>query len=92
MLPIIAGISYEVLKLLAKSENPIVRALRAPGLALQRLTTKEPTEDMLEVAIASFQEVLYMEGIEQRPAEPEQSGLEETDEHDACTEDQAVEQ
>lgn len=42
MLPIIAGISYEVLKLLAKSENPIVRALRAPGLALQRLTTKEP--------------------------------------------------
>ena len=63
MLPVVAGVSYEVLKLLAKSENVFVRALRAPGLALQRLTTKEPTEDMLEVAIASFKGVLVMEGL-----------------------------
>ena len=63
MLPVVAGVSYEVLKLLAKSENVIVRALRAPGLALQRLTTKEPSMDMLEVAIASFKGVLVMEGL-----------------------------
>lgn len=63
MLPVVAGVSYEVLKLLAKSENIIVRALRAPGLALQRLTTKEPTNDMLEVAITSFKGVLVMEGL-----------------------------
>ncbi len=63
MLPVVAGVSYEVLKLLAKSENIIVRTLRAPGLALQRLTTKEPTNDMLEVAITSFKGVLVMEGL-----------------------------
>lgn len=50
----IAGISYEVLKAAAKHENLFCRIVRAPGLALQHLTTKEPTEDMLEVAIASF--------------------------------------
>ena len=50
----IAGISYEVLKAAAKRDNLACRIARAPGLALQHLTTKEPTEDMLEVAIASF--------------------------------------
>lgn len=63
MLPVVAGLSYEVLKLLSKSENPIVKALRAPGLALQYLTTKEPTHDMLEVSIAAFKKVLVMDGI-----------------------------
>lgn len=55
----IAGISYEVLKAAAKHENLFCRVVRAPGLALQRLTTKEPTEDMLEVAIASFELALH---------------------------------
>ncbi|MBQ3108746.1 MAG: DUF1385 domain-containing protein [Clostridia bacterium] len=61
-LPIVAGLSYEVLKLAAKSDNIIARIVRAPGLALQRITTKEPTEDMIEVAIAAFN--LAMEGAE----------------------------
>lgn len=55
----IAGISYEVLKAAAKRENLVSRIARAPGLALQHLTTKEPTADMLEVAIASFELALH---------------------------------
>ena len=53
-LPLVAGISYEVLKLAAKYENIFTKIIRAPGMALQYITTKEPTADMLEVAIASF--------------------------------------
>ncbi|MDD3400023.1 MAG: DUF1385 domain-containing protein [Eubacteriales bacterium] len=53
-IPLIAGISYEVLKGAAAHDNIFCRIVRAPGLALQRLTTKEPDESMLEVAITSF--------------------------------------
>ena len=53
-LPIVAGLSYEVLRLAAKYDNAFTRIIRAPGMALQRITTKEPTEDMLEVAITAF--------------------------------------
>ena len=58
-LPVVAGISYEVLRAAASSDGWLARAVRAPGLALQHLTTKEPTEDMLEVAIASFELALH---------------------------------
>jgi len=54
LLPVVAGISYEILKGMAKSEHIIVRILRAPGMALQRLTTKEPTDMMVEVALLAF--------------------------------------
>ena len=53
-LPLVAGISYEVLKIAAKSESVLARVVRAPGLALQLITTKEPTSDMIEVAITAF--------------------------------------
>ena len=53
-LPVVAGLSYEVLKLAAKYDNLLTKIIRAPGMALQYITTREPTEDMLEVAIASF--------------------------------------
>ena len=56
LIPVIAGLSYEVLKGMAKYDNALVRALKAPGLALQRLTTREPGESMVEVAIAAFNE------------------------------------
>ncbi len=59
--PVVAGISYEILKLLAKSDCLFVRILRAPGMALQMLTTKEPDDDMLEVAIAAFKRVQAMD-------------------------------
>lgn len=61
LLPLVAGISYEILKLLAKTENPVFFIFKAPGLALQMLTTKEPTDDMIEVAINSFNTVLAMD-------------------------------
>ena len=55
----VAGISYEVLKLLAHVDNKLTRALRWPGMQMQRLTTKEPTKEMLEVAIVSMNVALY---------------------------------
>jgi uncharacterized protein YqhQ len=54
MLPVVAGVSYEFLKLVAKYDNPLTRILRAPGMALQALTTKEPDDSMVEVALVSF--------------------------------------
>ncbi len=60
-LPVVAGLSYEVLKLLAKSQSKILLPIKAPGFALQRLTTREPSDDMLEVAIAAFNRVYEMD-------------------------------
>lgn len=60
-LPVVAGVSYELLKLLAKSDALPVRIIRAPGMLLQKLTTKEPTDDMLEVSITAFKTVLEMD-------------------------------
>lgn len=57
-LPVVAGISYEVLRFGAKSDNLLSRIVRAPGMALQRITTREPDEQMLEVAITAFQMAL----------------------------------
>ena len=57
LLPVIAGVSYEVLKLAGRSENPVVNLLSRPGLAIQKLTTKEPDESMIEVAIAAVEAV-----------------------------------
>ena len=67
MLPLIAGISYEILKLLARSDNIIVRIIRWPGLQLQRLTTKQPDDDMVEVAITAFKTVYEMDADESIP-------------------------
>ena len=57
LIPVIAGISYEIIRLAGRSDNILVRILSAPGLWLQRLTTKEPDEDMIEVAIKSVEAV-----------------------------------
>lgn len=57
LLPVIAGISYELIKLAGSSSNPIISVLSVPGLAMQNLTTKEPTDDMIEVAIKAVEEV-----------------------------------
>ena len=67
MLPLIAGISYEILKLLALSDNVVVRFIRWPGLLLQKLTTKQPDDDMVEVAIAAFNTVYAMDNDESVP-------------------------
>lgn len=57
LLPVIAGISYELIKWAGRSENPIVTVLSKPGLMLQRLTTKEPDASMIEVGIQSVEAV-----------------------------------
>ena len=58
LLPVVAGVSYEVLQFSGRhSDRRLVRALSAPGMWLQRLMTAEPTDDMLEVAIASLKHV-----------------------------------
>jgi len=63
LLPAIAGLSYEMIRFSARHKaNPLIRALAGPSLALQRLTTREPTDDMVEVAIAALQPVLQAEG------------------------------
>ena len=63
LLPLIAGISYEFLKWSAKNDqNPLVKLVITPGLALQRLTTREPDDDQLEVAIRSVKEALDENG------------------------------
>lgn len=69
LIPVVSGVSYEVLKFLAKFDNPLVRALKAPGLLLQKLTTRQPDDSMVEVAIAAFKTVLAMD---EDPNLPEQ--------------------
>ena len=59
LLPVVAGVSYEALKLLAHSEGALARALRWPGMQLQRLTTKKPDDAMVEVAIVSMNVALH---------------------------------
>ena len=57
LLPLIAGVSYEFIRLAGKSESKIVNILSKPGMAMQHLTTKEPDDSMIEVAIASVEAV-----------------------------------
>ena len=63
LLPVIAGIAYELIRFAGKhSENRVLMTLLAPGLWLQRLTTREPSLDQLEVSIRALEEVLEREG------------------------------
>ena len=61
LVPVIAGVSYEFIRLAGNSNNVIVNLLSKPGLLLQRLTTREPDDSMLEVAIASVEAVFDWE-------------------------------
>lgn len=68
LIPVIAGISYEVIRLAGRSENPAVNLLSKPGFWMQHLTTKEPDDDMIEVGIASVEAVFdwksYVAGMQ----------------------------
>ena len=66
-LPIVAGVSYEILKLFARIQSVIVLPLKAPGYLLQMLTTREPDEKMIECAIAAFKKVLEMDADPEIP-------------------------
>jgi release factor-specific protein-(glutamine-N5) methyltransferase len=67
MLPIVAGVSYEILRLLSKSDAKILYIFKWPGLLLQRVTTQEPTDDMIECAIVAFKTVEAMDADEKIP-------------------------
>jgi len=58
LLPVIVGISYEIIKLAGRYDNFFTRILSAPGLWIQRFTTREPDDSQIEVAIASLKPVL----------------------------------
>ena len=59
LIPLICGISYEILRFVGRHDtNPVCRLLSKPGLWLQRLTTREPDEPIIEVAIAAMQAVI----------------------------------
>lgn len=74
LLPVIAGIAYEIIRFAGKHpRNPVLRAALFPGLMLQRLTTREPTLDQVEVSIHALKEVLRIEGREE-PGEPALAG------------------
>ena len=69
LLPLIAGVSYEILKLLAKFHGPVSLVLKSPGILLQKVfTTREPDREMIEVAIAAFNAAAEMDA---NPAMPE---------------------
>ncbi len=64
LIPVIAGVSFEYIRFTARHlTNPVVRALVVPNLALQRLTTREPDEHMLEVAITAFKAMREKENV-----------------------------
>ena len=92
ILPLVVGVGYEVIMLAGKHDNFFTRAMSAPGLWVQRLTTKEPTEDMLEVAITSIKCALrddfpeFMEFYNERPWEKKEEPIE------SQTEEMAVEE
>lgn|SRR5690554_133263 len=68
LIPVIAGIAYEYIKLLARNmDKPLARALVAPQLWLQKLTTREPSADMLEVSIMALERVLASEHLTATP-------------------------
>ncbi len=58
LVPVIAGISYEIIRWAGKHDNLLVKIVSAPGLAMQLITTKEPEDEMIEIAIASLKAVL----------------------------------
>jgi uncharacterized protein YqhQ len=63
LIPVIAAVGYELLKLGAKYRaNPVVKAIMYPGILVQKITTRQPSDDMIEVAIASMEEALIADG------------------------------
>ena len=95
ILPILMGLGYEVIRLAGKHDNIATRIMSAPGLWAQRLTTKEPTEDMLEIAITSlkcalrdefpeFREFFENRGWEEKVDESEQDSAEAELSEDVC--------
>ena len=105
LIPVIAGISYEFIRLAGRTDNPIMNVLSKPGMWIQKLTTKEPAEEMIQVAIISVESVLYgkpyvdavnqAQGIgvkaPEEAAEPEEEPEEELPDYEADIEEEPEE-
>ena len=95
LIPVIAGISYEIIRLAGRSDNFLVKIISSPGMLLQRLTTKEPDESMIEVAIKAVEAVFdwkaYLQdefGYEDEPTSENGASEDEASE-DETPEDEA---
>lgn len=64
LLPVVMGIAYEIIRLAGKYDNPVMKAVSAPGLWIQRITTKEPKDDEIECAITALKAVIPENGEE----------------------------
>ncbi len=73
LVPVIAGVSYEFIRLAGRTDNPLMKVLSLPGKAMQKLTTREPDDDMIEVAIAAVEAVFDWKAFLGYPAEEEQN-------------------
>ena len=81
LVPVIAGVSYEFIRLAGRSENKLVLALSRPGMWMQGLTTREPDDDMIEVAIAAVEAVFDWRTWQGRePLEKEAETVDEAEE------------
>ena len=72
LVPVIAGVSYEFIRLAGRTDNSLVKVLSFPGKAMQKLTTREPDDDMIEVAIAAVEAVFDWKAFLGYPDEEEQ--------------------
>lgn len=97
ILPLVMGIGYEILMIAGKHDNIITRIISAPGMWVQRITTKEPTEDMLEVAIVSIKCALrdefdeFKKFYDERAWEKKSPEENEAEPQDMCTEEAMTE-
>ena len=91
LVPVIAGVSYEFIRLAGRNDSWIVKVLSAPGLWVQRLTTREPDEEMIEVAIASVEGVLDWRAYQKEMRGEADSEDEEAVHGDSDYEDDAYE-
>ena len=73
LIPVIAGVSYEFIRIAGRSDNPLVNLISKPGLWMQNITTREPDDDMIEVAIKSVEAVFdwksYVEELRKEASE-----------------------
>lgn len=77
LIPVIAGLSFEFIRFAGRHDNPVINVLSKPGLMLQSLTTKEPTDDMIEVAMASVNAVFDWKEFLDHYDETEESAVQE---------------
>ena len=80
LVPVIAGISYEFIRLAGRSDSKVVAVLSKPGLALQKLTTREPEDEMIECAIASVEAVFDWRAYQADLKAEEEAALKEKQE------------